>query len=87
MDRAELKPLEKYVDKRLVSVGYMSQAMSRQLNNQKKNIDDMLATGRQAAAESADLSDEQKERIRKDAKELAGGPQGHDARGRGRRWA
>ena len=36
MDRAELKPLEKYADQRLVSVGYMSQAMGRQLNNQEK---------------------------------------------------
>ena len=49
IDRAEFKPLEKYVDKRLVSVGYVSQAMNRQVNGQKKNIDDLLA-GRQRLA-------------------------------------
>ena len=69
LDRAELKPLEKYVDKRLVSVGYMSQAMSRQLNNQKKQLDDLLAAVDQLLPASG-LSDEQKERVRNDAKAL-----------------
>ncbi len=69
LDRAELKPLEKYVDKRLLSVGYKSQAMSRQLNNQKKQLDDLLAAVDQLLPGSS-LSDEQKERVRNDAKAL-----------------
>ena len=40
-----MKPLEKYADRRLASVGYVSQEMTRQLNNQKKQLDDMLAAG------------------------------------------
>jgi hypothetical protein len=42
VDRAEFKPLEKFADKRLLSVGYLSKAMVEQLNDQKKNIDELL---------------------------------------------
>ena len=70
IDRAEFKPLAKYADRRLTSVGYLSKAMNRQLNNQKRQIDDVLATVDLLLPE-AELSDEQRERIRKDAKEMA----------------
>jgi hypothetical protein len=70
IDRAEFKPLEKYVDKRLVGVGYMSAALNRQADGQKKNIDNLLAIAQRWLA-SAELADEQKERIRKDVQELA----------------
>lgn len=70
IDREEFKPLAKFADQRLTSVGYLSKAMNQQLNNQKRQIDDALATMDMLLPE-AELSDEQRERIRKDAKEMA----------------
>ncbi|MCD4726229.1 MAG: hypothetical protein K8R46_01090 [Pirellulales bacterium] len=70
IDREEFKPLAKFADQRLTSVGYLSKAMSRRLNNQKRQIDDVQATVDMLLPE-AELSDEQRERIRKDAKEMA----------------
>ncbi len=70
IDREEFKPLAKFADQRLTFVGYLSKAMSRRLNNQKRQIDDVLATVDMLLPE-AELSDEQRERIRKDAKEMA----------------
>ena len=71
IDRPEFKPLEKHAAKRLVSVGYLSEEFARQVNNQKKNLDDVL-----------DLADEllpllkigkaQEEQVRSDAETLAG---------------
>ncbi|MEN6459221.1 MAG: hypothetical protein ABFC63_09850 [Thermoguttaceae bacterium] len=69
LDRAEFKPLGKYVDKRLVYVGYMSEAIGRQLNNQKKQLDDLLEAVDQLLP-SSKLDDKQKDRIRKDVKSL-----------------
>ncbi len=70
IDREEFKPLAKFADRRLTSVGYLSKAMNRQLNNQKRQIDNLLATMDMLLPE-AELSDEQREQIRKDAKEMA----------------
>jgi hypothetical protein len=69
IDRAEFKPLEKFVDRRLTSVGYLSGALNRQANNQKKNIDNLLEMT-ERWLKSAELADEQKARIRKDIQEL-----------------
>jgi len=75
IDRAELKPLAKFADKPLVSVGYLSQAMNRQLNSQPKDVDNMVELADKLLS-SAKLSDEQKQRIRQDVQELA-----HDVKG------
>jgi hypothetical protein len=71
IDRAEFKPLAKFVDKRLVSIGYISEALNQQLNRQQKDIDELLEVVNQVVPEAPGLNDEQKERIRKDAKALA----------------
>ena len=70
MDRPEFKPLEKYVDRRLVSIGYVSEAMNRQLNADRKDIDTLLGLVEKSLP-AAELTDAQKERIRGDAKALA----------------
>ena len=69
IDRAEFKPLAKYADMRLVSIGYVSEALNQQINHNQKELDNLLALVDQVLPESP-LSDEQKERIRKDAKAL-----------------
>jgi hypothetical protein len=70
IDRAELKPLEKFVDKRLVSIGYVSETLSRQANGQKKNLDNLRELAKRWL-KSADLSEEQKQKIGKDVQDLA----------------
>ncbi len=67
IDRPELKPLAKHADKQLVAVSYASREMSRELDRQQKNLRNMLETVDQVMAK-LELSDEHKERIRKDAK-------------------
>ena len=67
IDRPELKLLEKHVNKHLVAVSYISREMSRAIDRQRKNLRNMLEGVEKLLAKS-DLSDEQKERIRKDAK-------------------
>ena len=70
IDRTELKPLEKYVNKRLVSVGYLSEALNRQANGQKNNIDSLLEIAKRWL-KSAELSEKQKQQIGKDLQDLA----------------
>ena len=70
IDRPEFKPLEKYVEKPLVSIGYASEALNRQTSNDRRNLDTLLQCVDRWLA-SADLSDKQKERIRKDAAALS----------------
>lgn len=67
MDRDELRPLEKYVDKRLLGVSYASEALIRQTDRQNRNIDSMSKMA-DLWLTSADLSDEQKGRIKKDVR-------------------
>jgi hypothetical protein len=69
IDRAELKPLANYADKRLLSIGYASEAINRQLGDQKKTIDAVEKVVDQMLPQ-APLTDDQKARIRKDAKAL-----------------
>jgi hypothetical protein len=41
IDRIEFKPLEKYADKRLTNIGYVSKDFLEQVNNNAKTIDDL----------------------------------------------
>jgi hypothetical protein len=70
IDRPEFKPLAKFADRRLVSIGYVSEALNQQVNRQQKDIDELLEFVNLVLPESP-LSAEQKERIGKDAKLLA----------------
>lgn len=70
VDRPELKPLAKFADKRLVSIGYLSEAVNQQISRQQKDIDELLGVVNEALPETS-LTDEQKARIGKDAKALA----------------
>jgi hypothetical protein len=69
-DRAELKPLAKHADQRLVSIDYLSESLARQLGTQKKDVDALqsLADGLLPAVPG--LGDEQKDRIGKDVRSL-----------------
>jgi hypothetical protein len=40
-DRPEFKPLEKFADKRLTHVGYISKELNERINNNAQNIDDL----------------------------------------------
>ncbi|MEN6449144.1 MAG: hypothetical protein ABFC96_01510 [Thermoguttaceae bacterium] len=66
-DRPEFKPLDKFADKRLTTISYVSHAMNQQLNNQRKQLDDLLRVADQLLPASGLKSDQQK-RIRTDAK-------------------
>jgi hypothetical protein len=70
IDREEIKPLAKYLDKKLTSVGYVSEAMNRQANSQENNVD-QLEDMAEEVLPLAKVTDEQKERIAKDIKSLA----------------
>jgi hypothetical protein len=69
VDRAELKPLEKFVDKRLTGIAYVSKELKEQIANQKGQIDGL----RELADEllpMAKLTEEQNERVRSDIESL-----------------
>ncbi len=70
IDRPELKPLLKFADRRLTGVGYISAEMSERLGNQRKTVDCVRTLLDQFLPQTK-LSDEQKERIRKDVEGLA----------------
>jgi hypothetical protein len=70
VDREEFKPLAKFVDKRLTSVGYVSAAMNEQFANQQQNVNSLLNLLHEYLPESG-LNDQQKERVQKDAEALA----------------
>ncbi|HEY4761498.1 MAG TPA: hypothetical protein VIH42_13030, partial [Thermoguttaceae bacterium] len=70
MDLPEFAPLEKFVDKRLTDVCYLSRELNEQLNNNEKQIDDLRDFVVQMLP-LADLTDEQKERIKEDIEEFA----------------
>ena len=70
IDRDEFKPLAKFADRRLTSIGYMSKAMNQRMNNQKRQIDDALKAV-ETLLPKAELSEEQQQRIRQDAKRMA----------------
>ncbi len=70
VDRAELKPLAKFADKRLTSLGYVSKDLNKQVNNQRQSIDNTLELVNKLLP-LAKLSAEQDQRIKKDAAALA----------------
>jgi hypothetical protein len=69
-DRPELKPLEQHRDKRLTSITFASETLRSCLGTTATDIDQLVAQA-DTALQSADLSQEQKNRIRKDLAALA----------------
>ncbi len=69
-ERPELTPLQKFADKRLTGVDYLSKAMSVRIASNKENIDELLKTA-DALLPLAKLPAGEQEQIRKDAAELA----------------
>ncbi len=67
IDRPEFKPLEKFADKRITDITYVSKAMYQQnysqIDEMAKAVDDVLPM--------AELTDEQESQIRKDVDSLA----------------
>ncbi len=68
-DRPELKPLEKYADRRLVSIGYASQAALGRLMSGTRDVRDLLKAVDDALPK-LDLSPDQQAEVRKDIREL-----------------
>jgi hypothetical protein len=69
IDRDEFKPLAKFVDKRLVGIGYVSEDFNKQANNQASQIDDLVKAGDKLLP-LAKLSEDKEEKIRKDVEAL-----------------
>jgi hypothetical protein len=69
IDRAEFKPLATYVDKPLVSVGYLSAALNVQANSQDQTFDSLAELADEALPKLS-LNDEQKKRVEKDIEAL-----------------
>ena len=70
-DLPELKPLAKYADQRLVDISYVSKAMLQAISNTNRDLDELVNVVRKVLPE-AGLPEELKQRITKDAEELAG---------------
>lgn len=70
-ERTEFKPLEKFADRRLTGVSYMSKAMAAKVMSKPEDIDNMLALLDSGLDKLDDLSAEQKARIRKDSAALS----------------
>ena len=68
-DRPEFKPLEKYADRRLISIGYASQAALARLMYSTRDVRDLLKAVDQSLSK-VDLTPDQKAEIRKDIGEL-----------------
>ena len=69
-DRPEFAPLAPFADKRVVSIGYVSQAMNEVANSNERNLDDLLEFGDHMLP-LVELDDDQEAQIRKDAAALA----------------
>jgi hypothetical protein len=70
VDRPELKPLERFADRRLTSIAYVSEALAVRAGDNARQIDQMLAMLDQALPQ-AELTEDQERRIRRDAAALA----------------
>lgn len=70
IDRPELRPLEKFADRRLTAVSYVSKPMMAGLGTRKKDVDDLLGLLDEVLSE-VKLHPQQEARIRKDAAALA----------------
>ena len=82
IDRTELKPLAKFVDKRLTSIGYVSEEMLQQLNNRQQTVDGLLKLVDKLLP-LAKLSEEQNAADPERRGRGGQGSQGPHARGRG----
>ena len=69
IDRKEFKPLAEFAGRRLASIGYVSEEMNRRLNNQKGQIDEIMAMADQLLPETK-LTEEQQKRVLDDAKRM-----------------
>jgi len=70
IEREELKPLAAFADKPLTSISYVSKAMNTRLATSAEDLE-QLVTIVDALLAQAELTDDQKARIRKDAQALA----------------
>jgi hypothetical protein len=70
LDRAELKPLAKFADKRLTAISYASQTFIARASTSGKDIEGMIE-GAKSLLAKADLTDEQRKRLDKDLDDLA----------------
>jgi len=71
IDRSEFEVLEKFADRRLTAVSFISRELNRRIKDNKQSLAEMLQMIEQWVAES-ELSDDVKLRIVADAKALAG---------------
>src|SRR5262249_51780510 len=69
-ERAELKPLAKFADQRIIDVGYVSEAFLARVSTGTKDIDDLVKQGRDAL-KKVELPADLKKRLEKDLEELA----------------
>ena len=69
-DRAEFKPLDQFGDKRVTSIGYLSEDMNRQINNQAQTVDELKRIAFHLLP-LAKLSDSKIQQIRNDINGLA----------------
>ena len=69
-ERPEMAPLRKFAGKRLISVGYVSGALSARIATNKKDIDELLKTV-DSLLPLAKLPAEEREQVRKDVAALA----------------
>lgn len=70
VDREELKPLEKFADRRLTSISYVSKAMNERLAMSKEDVDELVKVAEQLLA-GAPLPAEEKAQILKDVLTVA----------------
>jgi len=70
IDRPELKPLEKFADKRLTGISYISAEANRQASNGQAQIDGLADLVNEALSR-AELTEQQQAKIRKDAAAMA----------------
>src|SRR5262249_3446464 len=69
--RPEFKPLQKFADKKLTSIGYVSQALRAKTSTTPEDIEEFAKLG-STLVEKVDLTAEQRKRIETDLKALAG---------------
>ena len=70
IDRPELKPLEKFADKRLTGISYISAEANRQASSSQAQIDGLADLVNEALSR-AELTEQQQAKIRKDAAAMA----------------
>lgn len=69
-DRPELAPLARFADRRITSIGYVSEAMAEVANDSARNIDDLLEFATEWLPE-AELDEADEDALRDDAEALA----------------